>query len=109
MKPDPEFIDYLDPTVRRNRVASPDAPVVPQEPALALPTLGALAGKTVVFLDNGWKSFGRMTHWMERTLRDRFGVAEVKRQYISSSTPMPASVLERVLAESDLAIVGMAN
>lgn len=109
MKPVPEFIEVLDPTVQRQRAASPAPVTEVEERHAALPTLAGLAGKTVVFLDNGWKSFGKMTAAMERTLRERFGVADVRRQYISSSTPMPDSVFERVVNESDLAIVGMAN
>lgn len=90
-------LDYLDPTVRK-----PDG-------TLHVPAVGALEGRTVAFLNNGWSSFGKIGARMQSVLHDKYRIKEMKTYLIPSAAPPQTGLLEQVAQECDVAIVGMAN
>jgi len=98
MKMEPErVIEYLDPV-------SPNL-----DKKLYVPAVGALEGKTIGFLSNGWRSYNAMGEHIERVLRERFGIAAMRRYPIPTSCAPPPGLLDQVAAECDAAVVGMAN
>jgi hypothetical protein len=76
---------------------------------LAVPAVGALQGKTLGFLNNGWTSMSKLGRMIEAPLKSRFGVAEVRFYDVPRSMAPPAGLLEQVAGECQAAIVGMAN
>lgn len=90
-------VEYLDPV-------SPNG-----ERKLFVPAVSDLAGKRIAFLNNGWLSFTRIGARMEQALKQRFGIAQMKTWPIPTSCAPEPGLLERVAAEADAAIVGMAN
>ncbi len=92
-----QTIDYLDPVVHRK--GGP----------LYVPAVENLRGKWIGLLDNGWKSFNRMSTRLEQLLVSGQGIAGLRRYPISSSSAPPAALFDQVFRECDAAIVGLAN
>ena len=88
---------YLDPTHPRTRKT------------LVVPAVGALKGKTVGVLNNGWMSLTRMSKRWEEALKSRHGVTQVRYYDVPRSIAPEAGTLERVARECQAAIVGLAN
>jgi hypothetical protein len=88
---------YLDPT-------SPNV-----ERRLFVPAVSDLHRKRIAFLDNGWSSFRTIGKRTEAALRDRFGIEIFATYAIPTSCAPQPGLLERVAAEADAAIVGLAN
>ncbi len=93
----PDTIYYLDPIVPR------------KTDGLAVPAVGELKGKTIAFVENGWKSFLAISVRLEETLKAKYGIAAFKRYKISSSGPPAKGIYDQIAAECDGAIVGLAN
>ena len=92
-----DMIEYLDPV-------SPNL-----DKKLIVAAVGPLEGKTIGFLSNGWRSYDAMGERIEQVFRERFGIAAMRRYPIPTSCAPPEGLLDRVAAECDAAIVGMAN
>ena len=90
-------VEYLDPV-------SPNT-----DKKLFVPAVGALKGKTIGFLTNGWSSYNAMGAHIEAVFRERFGISEMRTYSIPTSCAPPAGLLESVVNECDAAVVGMAN
>ena len=85
-------------------------PTHPKTPAkLVVPAAGALKGKTVGVLNNGWMSLARMSKRWDEVLKSRHGVAHVRYYDVPRSIAPEAGTLERVARECQAAIVGLAN
>ena len=76
---------------------------------LFVPAVRELQGKTIAFLNNGWSSFTKIGARMDQVLRERFGIAAFRTYPISASSAVPTELLDRIVRESDAAVVGMAN
>lgn len=92
-----ETIEYLDPTCPRTGGD------------LVVPAVGTLQGKVIAFLNNGWSSFAKIGERMHGALKERHGISEMRTYAIPSAMPPAAGLLDRVAAECDAAVVGMAN
>lgn len=90
-------MQYLDPR-------SPNS-----KPTLRAPAVGTLAGKTVGFLNNGWASMAKIGRRIEGRLKSKYGAAQVVFYDVPRSMAPPDGLLDRVAAECQAAIVGMAN
>ena len=66
-------------------------------------------GKRLAVLNNGWRSMDLMSRMFGAYFPQRYGVASVREWRIPTSNETPASLLEEVAANADLAIVGLAN
>jgi hypothetical protein len=85
-------------------------PVVPRKAGgLVVPAVEHLQGKWIGFLENGWKSFNRISERMEELLKQQYGIAGFRRYRISSSGAPAPALFEQVVSECDGAIVGLAN
>jgi hypothetical protein len=93
----PRTIEYLDPV-------SPNI-----DKKLFVPAVGDLKGKTIGFLTNGWGSYNKMGERIEEVFTERYGIKEMRTYSIPTSCAPPEGLLERVVAECDAAVVGMAN
>lgn len=95
--PDTQVTEYLDP-VSPNR-----------DKKLHVPAVGALQGKRIGFLTNGWSSFNAMGARIEQVFSEKHGIKLMQTYSIPTSCAPPEGLLEQVAAECDAAIVGMAN
>jgi hypothetical protein len=76
----------------------------------SLPTrLGTLDGKRLAVLENGWPTWRRMLGEFVETLRARYPSIEVTEYAIPRGYAAPDELLSKVAAESDCAVVGLAN
>lgn len=66
-------------------------------------------GKRLGILSNHWTSMDRIARRIVENAATRHGIAEILLYDIPINGPMSAGVEERVLAECDAAIVGLAN
>jgi hypothetical protein len=92
-----DTIEYLDPVVPR------------KADSLTVPAVEYLSGKWIGFLENGWKSFSKISVRLEELLKHHHGIAGFRRYKISSSGAPPQALFDQVVAECDGAIVGLAN
>ena len=76
---------------------------------VALPVAGALAGKTLGYLNNGWLSMSKMGTHMAEQLRTKYGVENIIYYDVPRAMGPPEGLLEEVAAECEAAIVGLAN
>ncbi len=76
---------------------------------LEVPAVRDLAGRTLGFLNNGWTSFGKIGKRIERALKTDYGISLVNFYDIPRSTAPTPGLLERIAAECELVIAGMAN
>jgi len=90
-------IEYLDPV-------SPNT-----DKKLYVPAVGALQGKTIGFLTNGWASYNAMGAKIEAVFREKHGMKAMRTYAIPTSCAPTEGLLEQVATECDAAIVGMAN
>ena len=90
-------IEYLDPRTHR------------PSGTLAVPGAGSLRGQWVGYLDNGWKSFTRMSGLIEQALVRELGIAGFRRYSIPTSLATPPALLDEVARDCKAAIVGLAN
>lgn len=90
-------LQYLNPT-------SPNL-----EKKLFVPAVGAIKGKRIAFVNNGWLSFTKIGARMAEVLKARHGIADMPSYHILSSGPPAPGLLDRVVDECDAAIVGLAN
>jgi hypothetical protein len=74
-----------------------------------IPPVGSLKGKRIAFVNNGWTSFTKIGGYVAGELKDRYGVANVPTYQIPPSVAPNPKLLDRIAAESDAAIVGLAN
>lgn len=91
------LIEYLDPVSRNT------------DKKLYVPAVGALKGKRIGFLTNGWASYNAMGARIEQVFREQHGMREMRTYKIPTSCAPPDGLLEQVATECDAAIVGMAN
>lgn len=92
-----QVVEYLDP-VSPNR-----------DRKLYVPAVGALQGKRIGFLTNGWSSFNTMGARIEQVFSEKHGIHSMRTYEIPTSCAPPEGLLEQVATECDAAIVGMAN
>ena len=71
--------------------------------------LGLLKGKRIAFVNNGWTSFTKIGGYLTSELKDRYGVANVPMYQIPPSVAPDPKLLDRIAAESDAAVIGLAN
>jgi hypothetical protein len=76
---------------------------------LKLPTLPTLRGKRLAYLNNGWLSMTKIGRFIESDLKDKHGVADITYFDVPRNMEPPDGLLDRVAADYDAAIVGMAN
>ena len=74
-----------------------------------IPPVGTLKGKRIAFVNNGWTSFTKIGGYLTAELKDRYGAASVPTYQIPPSVAPDPRLLDRIAAESDAAIVGLAN
>lgn len=91
------MLEYLEPTMPKARQA------------LLVPPIGALRGKRIAFVNNGWICFTKMGEHVGRALLARHGVASMPTYPIPPSAAPAPGLLDRIAAECDAAIVGLAN
>jgi hypothetical protein len=91
------MLEYLDPI-------SPNL-----DKKLFVPAVGELTGKTIGFLTNGWASYNAMGARIEQAFSARFSIREMRTYAIPTSCAPAEGLLERVAAECDAVVVGMAN
>ena len=72
-------------------------------------SIGELNGKTVGILNNHWTSMDAMADRMQNQLVEKYGASSVNTYDIPTASAAPDRVLEKVAAECDAAIVGLAN
>ena len=73
------------------------------------PSLTSLEGKVVGILSNGWASFEDMIARFQERLQARYKVAKVNYYATPRVQPLPDSLVERIAAECEVAIVGLGN
>jgi hypothetical protein len=94
-----ESIILYDPTAPRAKV--------PEKVDPARPTLDALAGKVVVFIDNAKSNFNFLADDIGELLISKYGVARVlKRRKRAASVPAPEAVYKEFTEQCDLVITG---
>jgi hypothetical protein len=74
-----------------------------------IPPVGTLKGKRIAFVNNGWTSFTKIGGYIASELKDRYGASNVPVFQIPPSVAPDPKLLDRIAAESDAAIVGLAN
>lgn len=90
-------IEYLVPTGRKAKKKA------------VVPPVGSLKGKRIAFVNNGWTSFTKIGGYLADELKGRYGVTDVPTYQIPPSIAPDPKLLDRIAAESDAAIVGLAN
>ena len=85
-----------------------DPSIPPKDGRLKVPTLEGLRGKRIAFVENGWKSFGKMGERLEVLLQP-LGIASFTTYRFSSSHIAPPRLMDQIAQENDAAILGMAN
>jgi len=95
--PASDTIQYLNPT----------SPALKHE--LYVPAVGALHGKWVAFVTNGWASFGKIGRHMEQLLKAGHGIAGMRIYAVPTSPGPGPQALDRIARECDAAVVGLAN
>ena len=90
---------YLDPTGVIARKSS----------ATAITAVHDLSGKTVGILSNLWPSFEKMIGRFRDQLTEKHHVARIIRYEIPRNPAEPDALLDKIAAECDAAIVGLAN
>lgn len=75
--------------------------------AAANPTLAALTGKVVGFIDNAKPNFNHLVDDLAELLVSSYGVKRVlKRRKTSASIPAPDEIVRELADECDLVITG---
>ena len=75
--------------------------------AASRPTIAALAGAVVGFIDNAKPNFGLLADDLGELLKAKYGVARVvKRRKPSASVPAKPEVIEALSSECDVVITG---
>ena len=92
-----QMIEYLVPTGLKTKKK------------VQIPPVGTLNGKRIAFVNNGWTSFTKIGGYLTSELQDRYGVANVPMYEIPPSVAPAPKLLDRIAAESDAAVVGLAN
>jgi hypothetical protein len=72
-------------------------------------SVDSLAGKRVGIVSNGWRSMEAMMPRMEALLRQRWQAAAVSFYHVHINQAITPQELGRVVADCDVAIVGIAN
>ena len=72
-------------------------------------TVISVRGMRLGILSNHWKSMDRIASRIVEQAAARHGISEVRLYDVPINGPMSPGVEERVLAECDAAIVGLAN
>ena len=75
----------------------------------AISTLGNLAGKTMVILNNGWSSMDEIAAMLTAKMKERFGVADVLQFGVPSAAAAAPNVFKQTREKADFVIVGLAN
>ena len=92
-------IILYDPTAPRAKVSDKAEP--------ARPTLDALAGKVVGFIDNAKPNFNHLADDIGELLMKKYGVKQVlKRRKRAASVPAPDAVYKEYTEQCDLVITG---
>jgi hypothetical protein len=92
-----QTIEYLVPSGLRTRKK------------VLIPPVGTLRGKRIAFVNNGWTSFTKIGGYATSEFKERYGIANVLTYQIPPSVAPDPKLLDRIAAESDAAIVGLAN
>lgn len=91
------------------RIYDPEAePQVAQQKTVAPPS--ALTGKTVGFIDNGWRSFGVAVPRLQELLRERHGAAQFilyKKPWLTR--PLAEDMFQDLVTRADAVVVGLGN
>jgi hypothetical protein len=85
------------------------APAPAADDGLGARGVGALDGKRLAILENGWPTWRRMLDQFVTTLTERHPSLQVKQYEIPRGYAAPAALLEEIAADSDCAVVGLAN
>ncbi len=72
------------------------------------PRIPSLKGKTIGFIDNGWRSLGIVFDEYTRMLKESEGVAKIIHKKKGASSPTPKAAMEE-LAQADAVITGLGN
>jgi hypothetical protein len=76
-------------------------------PGTAKPSLTALTGKVVGFIDNAKPNFGLLAEDLGELLKAKYGVSRViTRRKSSASVPAKAEVIDELSAVCDVVITG---
>jgi len=75
----------------------------------SMPTVSTLKGLTVGILTNHWKSMDKLSERIALRLKEDYGVYSVRTYDVPINGAMAEAVRESVLAECQVAIVGLAN
>jgi hypothetical protein len=76
---------------------------------LAVPVLARTTGARLAFLNNGWLSMKKIGEFIEGPLREQHGIADLAFHAVPRNMEPPDGLLDRIAAEYDAAIVGLAN
>ena len=85
---------------------------VPETPAegLALaPRLTTLRGKTIGFIDNGWRSLGLSLDVLEELLYERYEIEGIVRKKTAAGVPLKKEEFEDLAAQADAVVTGLGN
>ena len=91
------------------RIYDPEAESeVAQQQTVAPPS--DLRGKTVGYIDNGWRSFGVAVPRLEELLREVHGAAQFiryKKPWLTR--PLAKDIFQDLVARADVVVVGLGN
>ena len=92
------------------RICDPTGSLPPKNnPGDALRLQGGLAGKTVGILSNVWPSYEGMIERFREQLVEKYKVSSIFYYPIPRTFSAPEELLEKVIKECDVAIVGLGN
>ncbi len=85
---------------------------VPETPIQGLPLaprLSSLRGKTVGFIDNGWRSLGLTLDLFEELLYERHEVAGIIKKKTAAGVPLTKEEFADMASKADAVICGLGN
>lgn len=84
-------------------------PDVPVEGMDSAPRLSSLRGKTIGFIDNGWRSLGFSLDVFEELLYERHEVRQIVRKKTPAGVPLKKEEFEDLAAQADAVVTGLGN
>lgn len=76
---------------------------------MEIASLDMLNGKRIGIVNNGWRSMDAMVPLLTRRLKEQYGVRQVEVFTIGLQHSMAEDILDKIVAECDAAVVGLAN
>lgn len=77
--------------------------------AKVAPRLSTLEGKTIGFINNGWRCMKITSREMQRLLTAEHGVSRVMEKEITPLQTLPARDMDELARQADAVICGMGN